>query len=138
MLWNTIFISWTRIHFCVSENESTKLHDPRKPLLPVFCAAKEQHTEIFSSAPELTEPKGKISFTYRCPSCTSWWRNTTQWHKQLLCPLPGEALSGWKPGEQKEELVGKLSVLEDVATCTVLTKGEKELQTLTQFGFLVY
>lgn len=65
MLWNIIFISWRRIYSCVSEIESMKFHDDRKPLLPVLCTAEEQPTEIFSSAPELPEPKGKISFTYR-------------------------------------------------------------------------
>lgn len=127
VLWNIIFISWRRIYSCVSENESMKLHNGRKPpVFPVLCAAEEQHTENFSSAPEL--PKGKISFTYRCPSCMSWWRSTARWHKLLLCPAPGEAPSEWKPGEQKAEPEGKQSVLEDVAATTIITTAEKELQ----------
>lgn len=111
-------------------NESMKLHDGRKSPLLVLCRAG-----IFSSAPELPESKRKISFTYRCPSCMSWWRSTTRWHKLLLCPAPVEALSEWKPGEQEAELEGKKSILEDVAVTTILSwKGT----AITLFGFLVY
>lgn len=69
----------------------------------------------------------KITYTctYKCPSCMSWLRNTTQWRKLLVFLDPLEAPSKWKPIKQKEPLTLKQSNVEDEATNTILRKGEK-------------